>query len=335
MHKTILVTGGAGYIGSHISFYLAQQGYKIIILDQLLHKQIFNYPWATLIQKDFGNKKNLNTIFSEHNISAVIHCAALANIKQSVEDPHYCYQNNTMKTLSLLESMIAHNIKNFIFSSSCAIYGVPTQIPISENHHKNPINPYGKSKLMVEYMLEDFQNAYGLNFVALRFFNAAGAFPEYNLGEYHKPETHIIPLLLDALYKNKPFSIFGTDYPTPDGTCIRDFLHVWDIASAHAQALEHLNNKQPSDFFNLGTGQGISVLELIRATEHILRKQVKLVFAKPRLGDPPILVANPVKSTSILRWKPHYSSLEYIIKSAHHYHLKAHLTQKTLCQLQR
>ena len=335
MQQSILITGGAGYIGSHIGFYLAQQGYRIIIVDHLVHGQIFKQPWATLIEQDFGNKQVLNTIFSEYNISAVVHCAAVANINQAAENPLYCYQNNVTATLTLLETMVEHTIKKLIFSSSCAVYGAPDSVPIPENHHKKPISPYGKSKLMAEYILEDFKAAYGLNFVALRFFNAAGALPNYGLGEYHKPETHIIPLLLDALYKNKPFYIFGTDYPTPDGTCIRDFLHVWDIAAAHAKALEHLNAKKPSDFFNLGTGHGISVLELIRKTEQLIRKKAKIVFAKPRAGDPPILVANPAKSSSILGWDPTCSAIEYIVKSAHNYHLEAHLTNNPTQELQK
>ncbi len=322
MQQTVLITGGAGYIGSHIGFLLAQQGYNIIIVDQLLHGQPGNFEWATFIKDDFSNTALLDNIFSTQPISAVIHCAALANIKESVENPLYCYKNNVTATLTLLEKMIEYQVKNIIFSSSCAIYGVPDTVPIPENHDKKPISPYGKSKLIVEHALEDFSSAYNLNFVALRFFNATGALPDFGLGEYHKPETHVIPLLLDALYQQKPFYIFGTDYPTPDGTCIRDLLHVWDIAHAHAKALQHLQAQKPSDFFNLGTGHGISVLELVKTTEKILRKKANLVFAKPRAGDPPILVADPTHATSILGWKPHYSGLEHIIKTANSHHLQ-------------
>lgn len=315
--KTILVTGGAGYIGSHASLLLSQSGYHVIILDSLVYNQPHHFAWATFINGDCSDKKLLEKIFSENKIEAVMHFAAFIQVGESVKDPLKFYDNNVANTITLLETMRKHNCDTFIFSSSCAVYGNPHIVPIPEEHEKNPMSPYGTSKLMVEIILQDAHIAYGLNYVCLRYFNAAGALPEYNLGEYHIPETHVIPLLLTAAQEQKPFYIFGDDYDTPDGTCIRDFLHVWDIAHAHLYALEHLKKGNPSDAFNLGTGNGISIQQLIDTVQKITNKKIEVKTADRRPGDPSMLIANASKAHDVLRWKPQFSDIEFIIKSAY------------------
>jgi len=327
---TVLITGGAGYIGSHISFFLAQRGYDVVILDTLNHNQtvplcfrqkVSHLPGTiTLIKKDFADKQTLQTIFSKHVVQAVIHCAALIEVGDSVKNPRAFYRNNVVKTVQLLETMLEYNVKKIIFSSSCAVYGTPQYLPLTESHTKNPISPYGNNKYIIEMLLQDFHTAYDLEFVSLRYFNAAGAFPEQNLGEQHNPETHLIPLLLRAAYEKKPFYIFGTDYNTKDGTCIRDFLHVRDLVDAHHKALNHLIKKMPSDYFNLGTGHGYSVKECIDMVQRITGLEIKTIIKKRRAGDPPVLVANRSKAYNILDWKPHYSDLEYIIKTANQFY---------------
>ena len=307
MLSTILITGGAGYIGSHIALLLVQQGYDVVILDNLRHGQTFNHSWGTFINGDLSDKKLLDDIFSHHTIDAVMHFAASAEVGRSLQQPLDFYANNVSNTVTLLQTMIAHGVKKFIFSSSCAVYGTPHIIPIPEDHPKNPISPYGKTKLMVETILEDAQRAHGLQYVALRYFNAAGAKPEHGLQEVHNPETHLIPLLLQATREQKPFYIFGNDYPTEDGTCVRDFLHVWDIAYAHLKALEHLNNGNPSDCFNLGTGHGFSVKQIIDAAQNICNTKIKTIVTEKRAGDPPVLIADASRARNILQWEPRFS----------------------------
>jgi len=314
---TILVTGGAGYIGSHTAFLLAQKGYRVIVLDLLLHGQTFNHEWAHFIHGDVGNQKTVEDIFTHYTIDAVMHFAAHISVGDSVKAPLTYYENNVINTTRLLRTMLNHNIKKFIFSSTAAVYGTPTIVPIPENHSTNPINPYGKTKLIIENILKDVHAAHDLQYVALRYFNAAGALPEYSLYEQHKPETHITPLLLKAAQQNKPFYVFGTDYQTNDGSCIRDYLHVWDLAHAHVAALEHLQQNKPSDVFNLGTGKGISVKEMINAVERICKTKLKIINQKRRAGDPPILVADPSRALNILGWKPQYSHIDFILKSAY------------------
>jgi UDP-glucose 4-epimerase len=315
--QTILLTGGAGYIGSHTAYLLAQKGYDVVILDSLVHGQSFKHSWATLIKGDCADANLLHQIFSSYTIAAVMHFAAFIDVGESVRSPLAFYDNNVAKTLRLLEVMRTHNIARFIFSSSCAIYGAPEFIPLTEEHPKNPISPYGKSKLMVEMILEDLQAAYGLQYVSLRYFNAAGALPEQGLGERHVPETHVIPLLLHAAQHKKPFTIFGTEHQTKDGTCVRDYVHVLDIAQAHILALEHLLKQLPSDHFNLGTGSGFSVKELVQAVTHLTGIPLKTILAKARPGDPALLIADPTKANTILGWKPTHSQLDYIIKTAY------------------
>lgn len=333
MQKTVLLTGGAGYIGSHIAWLLANHNYKIIIVDNLHYNQTYYAPWATVIHDDFANAHTLNTLFTQHNIDTVIHCAAFIEVSNSLKEPRHYYDNNLFKTGKLLEVMLHHGVKRFIFSSSCAVYGLPTHIPITEKHPRHPLTPYGTTKYMVELMLADYAQAYDLKFVSLRYFNATGAEPDYNLGEQHEPETHIIPLLLRAMHYKKPFMLFGTDYDTPDGTCIRDFLHVTDIAYAHYLALRHLEDDQPSDYFNLGTGHGTSLKQLIKVTERLFNLPIKVVRTERRAGDPARLVADPCKAKHILRWRSKYSQIEHILSSAYAYMLKHQKKQEILGHL--
>jgi len=317
--KTILVTGGAGYIGSCVAHLLHTKGYEVIILDKLIYAQKFEHSWAKLIQADFADKDILKKIFTENKIEAVLHFAAFIEVGRSVKDPADFYNNNVVKTLALLEEMQKHKVKNFIFSSSCAVYGTPQKLPLREDHPKKPISPYGNTKLAVEMILEDFANAYGMSFVGLRYFNAAGAIPEEGLGEQHEPETHIIPLLLKAAMQNKEFKIFGTDYSTPDGTCIRDYLHVKDLATAHCKALEYLLNGATSNCFNLGTGTGYSVRELINIVEQVVGTVVKIQECERREGDPAVLVSDASTVHDVLGWKSEFSDLGNIIRDAYEF----------------
>lgn len=350
---TILVTGGAGYIGSHIALLLSQKGYNVIVLDTFKHRQHVPHPFEmttltelihfdnsdavstghiSVLTADYADTHVLAEIFENKNVHAVIHCAALIEVGESVKFPRAYYNNNVIKTCTLLETMLDHNVKNIIFSSSCAVYGNPVEMPISESHPKNPISPYGKNKLIVEMMLEDFANAYDLRFVALRYFNAAGALPEYGLGEQHQPESHLIPLLVRAAHtqcaehQGTPITIFGNDYPTKDGTCVRDYVHVADVAQAHYRALEYLNNGGSSDFFNLGTGQGFSVQEIVRAVEQTCTTQLNCTVANRRQGDPALLIANPSKARETLGWQPQQSDLNTIISSANTFYTKHLIT---------
>lgn len=322
MLETIVVTGGAGYIGSHIGYLLAQQGYHVILLDNLLYKQDTTpLSWATLNINDYGDAKVLNDLFTTHNVKAIMHCAGYIEVGRSVNDPHDFYENNVVKTITLLDRMRAHNVPYMVFSSSCAVYGIPYEVPIPEEHPYNPISPYGKTKRMIEMILEDYDHAYGIKHVSLRYFNAAGALAEKSLGEQHEPETHLIPVLLNAGITGKPFTIFGGNHETPDGSCVRDYLHVLDIADAHLRALQHIMDGNPSDYFNLGTGKGTSVREMIDAVQKVCDLKLNVRTANMRAGDPPMLVANGSKARDILGWEPHNSQLDFILKSALRYML--------------
>ncbi len=316
MKKSVLITGGAGYIGSHTAYMLAQQGYNIIILDKLLHKQSFSHRWAKLIKEDFANIKILEHIFSAYNIEVVLHFAAFIEVGESVIRPRDFYENNVVKTLKLLDLMINNGVKRFIYSSSCSIYGNPVRVPIDEQHPFAPVSPYGKNKLAIEYALEDYARAYGLKYISLRYFNAAGALPEAGLGECHQPETHVIPLLLKSILNKTPFKIFGKNYNTKDGTCIRDYVHVCDIADAHIRALAYLDRVPSFDYFNLGSGKGYTIKELISTAEHVCNLKANITYAERRAGDVDILVADPSKAMNLFGWNPKFSSLEFILKSA-------------------
>ncbi|MEH1863986.1 MAG: UDP-glucose 4-epimerase GalE [Nostoc sp.] len=325
---TILVTGGAGYIGSHTVLALKQAGYNVVILDNLVygHRDLVEKVLQVeLIVGDTGDRALLDHLFKTRDIAAVMHFSAYAYVGESVTDPAKYYRNNVVGTLTLLEAMLTASVKKFVFSSTCATYGVPEFVPIPENHPQNPINPYGATKLMVERILSDFDVAYGFQSVRFRYFNAAGANPNGLLGEDHNPETHLIPLvLMTALGKRESISIFGTDYPTPDGTCIRDYIHVNDLADAHILGLEYLLKGGDSEVFNLGNGSGFSVREVIAAAEQVTGTSIPVEERDRRPGDPPILIGTSEKARTILGWQPQYLSIEDIVAHAWQWHQKRH-----------
>ncbi|MBD2152136.1 UDP-glucose 4-epimerase GalE [Pseudanabaena sp. FACHB-1277] len=324
---TILVTGGAGYIGSHAVKALQTVGYQVLVLDNLVygHQDIAKTLGVELIIGDTTDRPLLDKLFSDRAISAVMHFAAYAYVGESVSQPDKYYRNNVVGTLVLLEAMIAADIKNFVFSSTCASYGVPQQIPITEEHPQAPINPYGATKLMVERILQDFDVAYGLKSVIFRYFNAAGADPSGAIGEDHNPETHLIPLVLQAaLGKRESLTVYGSDYPTPDGTCIRDYIHVSDLADAHVLGLQYLLDGNQSEIFNLGNGNGFSVQQVIDAAREITGKPINVVMGDRRAGDPPALVGSSEKARRILNWQPQYADLHLILQHAWAWHQKRH-----------
>ena len=319
----ILIVGGAGYIGSHANKELTKRGYETLILDNLIYGHETSVKWGTFIKGDLGDTSQLRQIFTSYKIEAVMHFAAFAYVGESVTDPQKYYQNNVVNTLNLLNVMLEFGIKKFIFSSTCATYGNPIEVPITERHPQNPINPYGQSKLMVEKILEDYSNAYSLSYVALRYFNAAGADVETEIGEDHNPETHLIPLVLDvAIGKRESISVFGSDYDTNDGTAVRDYIHVTDLSDAHILALKYLEQDNPSDIFNLGNGQGYSVQEVIDTVKEVTQKEITTVYAPRREGDPAILIGCADKAVDILGWEPQYPELKQIIETAWLWHLK-------------
>ena len=325
---TILVTGGAGYIGSHTVLALKQAGYNVVILDNLVygHRDLVERVLEVeLVVGDTGDRALLDHLFKTRDIAAVMHFSAYAYVGESVTDPAKYYRNNVVGTLTLLEAMLTASVKKFVFSSTCATYGVPEFVPIPESHPQNPINPYGATKLMVERILSDFDVAYGFQSVRFRYFNAAGANPSGLLGEDHNPETHLIPLvLMTALGKRESISIFGTDYPTPDGTCIRDYIHVNDLADAHILGLEYLLKGGDSEVFNLGNGSGFSVREVIAAAEQVTGLSIPVEERDRRPGDPPILIGTSEKARTILGWQPQYSSIKDIVAHAWQWHQKRH-----------
>jgi UDP-glucose 4-epimerase len=324
----ILVTGGAGYIGSHTVLALLQAGYGVIILDNLVygHRDLVeNVLEVELIEGDTGDRSLLDNLFSTRNIAAVMHFSAYAYVGESVSDPAKYYRNNVVGTLTLLEAMLAASIKKFVFSSTCATYGVPEVVPITEDHPQNPINPYGYTKLMVERILSDFHTAYDFKSVRFRYFNAAGADPQGRLGEDHNPETHLIPLVLQtALGKREFISIFGTDYPTPDGTCVRDYIHVSDLADAHVLGLKYLLDGGDSEVFNLGNGNGFSVKEVIETAKLVTGREIPVKECDRRPGDPPSLIGSADKARKILNWQPQYSSLKDILVHSWQWHQQRH-----------
>lgn len=322
--KNVLVTGGAGYIGSHTCKVLAKQGYQPIVYDNLIYGHPWAVKWGPLEVGDIHDYRRLSEVIEQYNPIATIHFAAFAYVGESVTDPAKYFRNNVAGTLNLIECLKHHNVNHFIFSSTCATYGVPRQVPIREDHTQNPINPYGLSKLMVEQMLAGFSSAYDFRSVALRYFNAAGADPEGEIGELHIPETHAIPLILNAVGSTEQaFTVFGTDYDTPDGTCIRDYIHVTDLAQAHVLALEHLQQGGTTTAFNLGNGQGYSVKELINVAEKISGKKVNVKFGKRRAGDPDRLIGDANKIKTELGWNPQFANLERIIETAWNWHLRS------------
>lgn len=317
----ILVTGGAGYIGSHTAKELARAGYEPVVLDSLRHGHKWAVRWGPFLELDLGDRHGLADVFQKYRIAAVVHFAALAFVGESMREPAEYFRNNVVNTLNLLDAMRSHGVGRIVFSSTCATYGDPQQIPMTEDHPQNPVSPYGESKLMVERLLRWYGQAYGLQWTALRYFNAAGADPEGELGEVHDPETHLIPRAIGAAHGDLPgLDLFGTDYPTPDGSAIRDYIHVTDLASAHLKALDRLAQGGACGAFNLGTGHGQSVREVIRMVEKVSGRPVPVRECPRRAGDPPMLVAEPSRARRELDWAPQHSSLEEVVETAWNWH---------------
>lgn len=313
---TVLVTGGAGYIGSVTVEMMRERNIPVVVLDNLVygHRQAVDGD-IPFYQGDVGDRELVKKIIAEHGVTSCIHFAAYAYVGESVTDPAKYFANNTVQTNELLNTLIAAGVKNIVFSSTCATYGDPQQIPISETHPQKPVNPYGWSKFMTERILETYDTAYGLKFVALRYFNAAGA--TERCGEHHDPETHLIPIILNTANGEQPFvPIFGDDYATPDGTCIRDYIHVADLADAHLRALDYLADGGVSTQINLGNGQGFSVYEVVEAARKVTGRSIDVRADARRAGDPDRLIADAAKAAEWLGWTPTNSGIEMIIRSA-------------------
>jgi UDP-glucose-4-epimerase GalE len=320
--RNILVTGGAGYIGSHAAKALARAGYRPVTYDNLVYGNHWAVQWGPFVEGDIGDRALLLDTFERYQIEAVMHFAAFAYVGESMTKPGLYFENNVTKSLVLLDAMATARIRPMVFSSTCATYGTPEASPITEDMPQRPVNPYGETKLMVERALHWYGKAHGLASVALRYFNAAGADAEGDIGESHLPETHLIPLILDAaLGRRAAIDIYGTDYPTQDGSCVRDYIHVADLADAHVLALDHLLAGGASAAVNLGTGRAYSVREVIAAAERVTGKRVPRREMPRRAGDPPVLVADSSRARSLLGWQPHRSDLETIIRTAWTWHL--------------
>ncbi len=320
----ILVTGGAGYIGSHTVKLLLEAGFEPVILDNFSTGHPELITGRIVVRADLREREKIVETLAAYQIKAVIHFASLIQVGESMENPWLYYSHNLITTLNLLDAMMEQGVRQLVFSSSAAVYGLPQAIPITEDHPLNPANPYGQTKAFIEKILEDMGRAHGLNYVSLRYFNAAGADPEGKLGELHNPETHLIPNILLHLLGLKPFfELYGQDFPTPDGTAIRDYIHVTDLAKAHILALRLLLTSGGQEIFNLGTGHGYSVKEVIQQAELVTGKKVKVELRPRRQGDVPILLASCEKAKKRLNWIPEYSNLNTIIKTAWDWHKKA------------
>jgi UDP-glucose-4-epimerase GalE len=318
----VLVTGGAGYIGSHTAKVLARAGFEPIVLDNLSTGHRWAVKWGPLVEGDLGDSTLIREVIRTHRVQAVVHFAGFAYVGESMKRPRQYFRNNVTYTLRLLDAMTETCVKHIVFSSSCATYGIPASVPIREEHVQTPINPYGETKRMVERILACYGEAYGLRWTALRYFNAAGADPDGELGEDHAPETHLIPLAIQAALGEKPaLEIYGTDYPTPDRTAIRDYTHVMDLAEAHVAALRHMIKSHENAAINLGTGRGHSVRDVVAAVDRVSGRRIPVREVQRRAGDPPELVADPAKARQLLGWTPRYSSLESIVQTAWNWHI--------------
>lgn len=319
----ILVTGGAGYIGSHCVMTLLEKGFEVIIFDNLSTGHIEtvqtlqNYGNLRFVQGDLLNQCDLKSLFEQNNIDAVIHFAAFSQVAESVKNPKKYYINNVVGTLNLLNAMLDHNVKNIVFSSTAATYGEPVYTPIDEKHPQNPINPYGQTKLTIEKIMDDYNKAYSLKSVRLRYFNVAGADSKSRIGEWHDPETHLIPNILKSTFSGgKTFQMFGDDYNTKDGTCVRDYINVEDLANAHLLALKYLENGGETNYFNLGTNEGNTVKEVFALCEKVTNREIPIEIKPRRQGDPAVLVADNKKAKEVLGWQPE-KTLENSIQSAY------------------
>lgn len=317
----VLVTGGAGYIGSHACKALAAGGFLPITVDSLVYGHEWAVKWGPLIRGDIQDRSVLDRAFTSYNPAAVLHFAAFAYVGESVTAPDKYYRNNVSGSISLLDAMRVHGCRHLVFSSTCATYGIPQQIPVAEDHAQRPINPYGWSKVMIEQIIRDYDRAYGIRYACLRYFNAAGADPEGEIGEEHEPETHLIPLLIQAALGQRPYvEIFGSDYPTADGTAIRDYIHVSDLATVHVHALRHLLSGGESVFANVGTGRGHSVNDVRQAVEAVTGCRVPTRLSPRRAGDPSILVAEPARACATFGWTPTWLDVGEIVASAVRWH---------------
>ncbi|MBP9841828.1 MAG: UDP-glucose 4-epimerase GalE [Simkaniaceae bacterium] len=315
--KTVLITGGAGFIGSHVAKALFKEGYTPVVYDNLQHGHAEFVKWGPLVQGDLNDPLKLMATLQTYAPIGVIHMAALTDLRVSMQDPASYYRVNLAGSLTLLEAMEKCGIRFCIFSSTAAIFGIPEKMPIDETSTENPISPYGRSKWMVEQILKDFEMAYGLRFASLRYFNAAGADPDGELGENHSPPSHLIPIVIDkVLSKKEPLSVFGTDHPTKDGSAVRDYIHVSDLADAHVKALQYIISNDTSLFLNLGSGNGHSVFEVIQEVETVAQLPVPLSLQKAKAGDPHILICNNTQAKEILNWTPQYSSLAQMVQTS-------------------
>ena len=317
----ILICGGAGYIGSHANKALSRAGYETVVFDNLIYGHREAVKWGSFVKGDLNDPEEIDAVFERYDIEAVMHFAAFAYVGESVTEPEKYYYNNVVNTLNLLRTMRAHGCNKIVFSSTCATYGEPAYLPITEDMPQDPINPYGFTKFAVERIFKDYSAAYGLRAAALRYFNAAGADPEGEIGEDHDPETHLIPLMLDAAAGKRPdIKVFGTDYPTRDGSCIRDYIHVTDLADAHIRALRYLENGGRTAFFNLGNEKGTSVLEVIDAVRRVTGKDFKVTLTDRRPGDPAVLVGSSERAKRVLGWEPMYGDINTIVEHAWNWH---------------
>ena len=320
-NKTIIVTGGAGYIGSHVCLQLQAVGYQPVVVDNFCtgNRFVIDRLKLPLYEGDISDPKFINRVFKKYNPTAVMHFAAHTQVGESVCDPSKYYLNNVQATLNLLNCMVTNEIKKIIFSSTAAVYGMPISVPIKEEDSLKPINPYGWSKFMIEQILRDFDEAYEMRAVVFRYFNAAGADHKAGIGELHNPETHLIPLTIKSCLEGKPIKVFGKDYSTPDGTCIRDYVHVSDIARAHIFGLEALMLDSYGGTYNIGNGDGYSVLEVVGAVESVIGKKIKIEYVERRPGDPPKLVASADRIKTELGWAPEFPVLKDIVESAYNW----------------
>ncbi|MEJ2007473.1 MAG: UDP-glucose 4-epimerase GalE [Acidobacteriota bacterium] len=320
--KHVLVVGGAGYIGSHTAKALAASGYEPVVLDDLSSGHQWAVRWGPLVRGNMTDRRLVTDVIQRHRIGAVLLFAANAYVGESMLDPRKYFENNVINSLSFLHALMDSCVSDVVFSSSCATYGIPADLPIVEEHLQRPVNPYGESKLFVERVLHWYGRAYGLRWVSLRYFNAAGADPEGEIGEEHDPEPHLIPLVIRAGLGRHPYvEICGTDYPTPDGTAVRDYIHVTDLADAHVLALKYLLEGGKSTAINLGTGRGHSVKEVISAVERATGRRVPVRDAPRRHGDPPALVSNPEKAFELIKWRPRFSSIEMVVETTLRWYL--------------
>jgi UDP-glucose-4-epimerase GalE len=316
----VLVTGGAGYIGSHAAKALDRAGYRVVVYDNLVAGHRSAVKYGDLVEGDIADVAALRSAMRERQVVGVMHFAAFLDVGESVRDPIRYYRNNVIGALSVLEAMAAEGVKHFVFSSTCATYGEPVETPITETHPQQPINSYGQTKLAVEHALPHLQAAHDLDWIALRYFNASGADPDGEIGEDHSPEIHLIPRAIEAANGGRGLQVFGDDYPTPDGTCLRDYVHVSDLADAHVRALEALVETGKSGAYNLGTGRPHSVREVIDTVERVTDRRVPWTLAPRRPGDPAVLYASAQKAHAELHWTPRYAELETIVRTAWNWH---------------